>query len=52
MQKANYTPRPTNEQIAAMNRQMVKNLIIFVGVKAVVYYGMYRWAKSLRNAGN
>lgn len=41
----------SDEEVAAMNQRMkkvaIRNILIFVGVKAAIAYGMHRWAKSL-----
>lgn len=45
------TPLITSEDVAEINRKIEKralrNLLIFLGVKAVVIYGVHRWAKSI-----
>lgn len=44
----------TAEERAAMERKMMKkvviNLAIIFGTKAVILYGISRWAKSIKNA--
>ncbi|QEQ93904.1 hypothetical protein SEA_KARDASHIAN_39 [Streptomyces phage Kardashian] len=30
-----------------MNRRAVRNILIFAGVKAAIFYGLHRWAKSM-----
>jgi len=30
-----------------MNRRALRNVIIFVGVKVAIAYGLHRWAKSM-----
>lgn len=37
------------EMTKEMNRRAVRNVLIFVGVKVVIYYGLHRWAKSIAN---
>jgi hypothetical protein len=40
----------SDEEVAAMNRRMTKvairNIVIFVGIKVAISYGLHRWAKA------
>jgi len=46
-------PLELREQIAEKNkrvqRQIIINVVGFVLIKGAIYYGIHRWAKSLRN---
>lgn len=44
----------TDEEVATLNKKMnrraIRNVVIFVGVKVAIAYGLHRWAKSMANA--
>lgn len=47
----NEIQQMSDKEVAAMNRKMqrvaIRNLVIFVGVKVAIAYGLHRWAKSM-----
>lgn len=41
----------SDEEVAALNKKLnrraMRNVLIFVGVKVAIAYGLHRWAKSM-----